>query len=70
MLARGGSFAPGSCQDAASDGRPGDASDAGGAAVGDHFPFFFSVEEVVVVLHGDELVPALLVRRNADTGDE
>lgn len=27
-----------------------------------HFPFFFSVEEVVVVLHRDELMPTMFLR--------
>lgn len=27
-----------------------------------HFSFFFSVEEVIVVLHGDELMPTMFLR--------
>ena len=37
-----------------------DAADAGVAAVREHFALFFAVEEVVVVLHADELVPVVL----------
>lgn len=57
LFAFGGSVAPRSGQDAAADGRPGDAAHAGSAAVGEHLALFFAVDEVVVVLHGDELMP-------------
>lgn len=40
---------------------PRDAADAGVAAVGEHFALFSAVEQVVVVLHGDEFVPAVLI---------
>lgn len=53
--------APRAGQDAAGDGRPGDAADAGGAAVGEHLALLFAVDEVVVVLHRDEFMPGAKV---------
>ena len=49
----------GARENAASDGGPRDKTDAGIAAVGNHLAFFFAVEQVVEVLHADELGPAM-----------
>lgn len=57
LFTLGGSIAPRSGEDAAGDWRPWNAAYTRGAAVGDHLPLFFAVDEVVIVLHGDELVP-------------
>lgn len=46
-------------QGAAGHGRPGDQADARVVAVGDHLVLLLAVDQVVVVLHGDELVPAV-----------
>ena len=43
-LALGVARGPGAGEDAAGDGGPGDAADAGGAAVWEHFPLFFTVD--------------------------
>ena len=58
-LALGVAGGPGAGEDAAGDGGPGDAADAGGAAVREHFTLLFAVDEVVVVLHGNEFVPGV-----------
>ena len=59
FLALGVARGPGPREDAAGDGGPGDATDAGGAAVREHFSLFLTVDEVVVILHGYELVPGV-----------
>lgn len=61
LFANGRSIAPWSSEHATGNRRPGDAADACIGAVRDHLSFFFAVDEVVVVLHGDELVPVVLV---------
>lgn len=58
-LAEGGARAPGAGEDASGHGGPGDEADAGVDAVRDHFAFFFAGDQVVVVLHADEAVPAV-----------
>ena len=59
LLPLGVAGGPGAGEDAAGDGGPGDAADAGGAAVGKHFSLFLPVDEVVIVLHRNELVPGV-----------
>ncbi len=54
---RSGAQRPG--QQAAVQGRPGDQADAGLVAEGVHLALLFAVAERVVVLHGDELGPAV-----------
>ncbi len=58
-LALGAAVRPRARQHAARDGRPRDAADARVAAVRQHLPLFLAVDEVVVVLHADEAVPAV-----------
>ena len=59
FLALGVAGGPWAGEDAAGDGGPGNAADAGGAAVREHFALFFTVDEVVVILHRDEFVPGV-----------
>ena len=53
----GGSIVPRSVEDAAGDEKLGNAAYSRDAAVREHLSFFFAVQEVVVLLHGDEFVP-------------
>ena len=57
LLALGGSIAPRSGQDAAGDWGPWNAAYTRGAAVREHLSLFLAVDEIVVILHGDEFVP-------------
>ncbi len=52
---------PGAGESSAGQRAPGDDADAFGFAEAKHLPLFFAVEEVVVVLHGDEAGPAVEV---------
>ena len=52
---------PGPGQAAAGQGAPGDHADALGPAERQHLPLLLAVEQVVVVLHGDEAGPAVAV---------
>ena len=52
---------PGSRQDATCDGRPWNTADTGIGAVREHLTLFFAVDEVVIILHRDELVPVVLL---------
>ncbi len=52
---------PGAGEAASGERTPWDYADAFGLAELHHFSFFFAVEEVVVILHGDEARPAVLV---------
>ena len=52
---------PGAGQAAAGQRAPGDDADAFGQAEAHHLALFFAVEQVVVVLHGDEARPAVQV---------
>jgi hypothetical protein len=58
-LTGGRARAPGTSEDTTGHRGPGDDADAGIDAVGDHFALLFTGDEVVVILHGDELVPAV-----------
>ena len=60
-VAFGGLGVPGAGEAAAGEGAPGDDADAFGFAEAHHLALFFAVEEVVVVLHGDEAGPAVEV---------
>lgn len=53
----GGSIIPRSVEDAAGDERLGNATYSRDAAVREHLSLFFAVQEIVVLLHGDEFVP-------------
>ncbi len=59
--ALGGFGVPRAGEAAAGEGAPGDDADAFGFAEAHHLALFFAVEEVVVVLHGDEAGPAVEV---------
>jgi hypothetical protein len=50
---------PGAGEAAAGEGAPGDDADLLVLAEGHHLALFLAVEEVVVVLHGDEARPAV-----------
>lgn len=44
-------------------------TDAGFSAIFVHLPFFFSVQQVVVVLHADELCPSVFLRTGLHHGE-
>ena len=52
---------PGAGQAAAREGTPGNDADAFGLAKGNHLALLFAIEQVVVILHGNETGPAVQV---------
>src|ERR1035437_1875839 len=61
LIAFGAFTLPGARQAATRQGTPGNDPDAFGLAKADHLPLFFPIEQVPMILHGNETGPAMQV---------